>query len=74
MFLIPIVTSCQKIEDAEDSEEGFYHDQLTNEGERNALEKARLVAEVEWTPLNPVPSCYGTPYPAGETRYGCPIL
>lgn len=72
LFLLPGIISCQKIDDVEISEDGLYHDQPANEGERNALEKARLVAEVEWTPLNPVPSCYGTPYPAGVTRYGLP--
>ena len=54
------------------AEDGLFHDRPVNEGVKHALEKAGLVAEVEWTPLSSVPSCYSAPYPAGVPRKGLP--
>lgn len=71
LFHTLAIISCTK-EIIEPAADGLYHDYPSNDGIRNALEKARLIAEVEWTPLNPVPSCYGYDYPAFETRHGLP--
>ena len=49
-----------------------FHDQPENEGVANALAKARLIAGVEWMPLNEVPSVYGYNYPIGEQKIGLP--
>ncbi len=55
------------------SEEDIYvHDQPANEGEANALAKARLVAGIEWTPLLPIPSVYDKKYASGMARKGLP--
>ena len=48
------------------------HDQPINAGVSNALEKARLVAGIEWAPRSAMPSVYGIPYQSQENRLGVP--
>lgn len=53
--------------------DNWIHDEPANQGVVNALEKASLVAGVEWVPMNPVPSVYSdNPYPVDVVRQGLP--
>lgn len=53
--------------------DGLIHDEPENQGVSNALAKARMVAGVEWTPINDVPSVYSSsPYLAGGHFLGLP--
>ena len=73
-LVIPLIVSCQK-EDINSIlivDDVLVHDIPANQGVRNALNKARLVAEVVWTPLKPIPSCYESPYMVGIVRQGLP--
>lgn len=64
-FLVsPLIVSCQKedISSLLRVDDVLIHDIPANQGVCNALNKARLVAEVAWSPLKPIPSCYASPY------------
>ena len=50
----------------------WIHDIPANQGVVNALEKASLIAGLEWVPINPVPSVYNNPYPVDVVRHGLP--
>lgn len=53
--------------------DGLIHDEPENQGVSNALAKARMVAGVEWTPINDVPSVYSaSPYLADGHYLGLP--
>ena len=54
------------------SNDSLIHDQPGSEGVSNALAKARLVAGIDWMPLDNMPSVYDSPYFAGENRLGLP--
>lgn len=75
-LIIPDAAMCQKAcltFAGLQSADGLVHDQPENEGMANALAKARMVAGVEWTPLNDVPSVYSSsPYFAGDHLLGLP--
>jgi len=53
-------------------EDEWIHDQPANQGVVNALNKAALVAGIEWTPILPVPNVYSSYYPEGVMRQGLP--
>lgn len=83
LLMVFLLTGCHKgddfIEETIDDVEFngitskvVFHDQPENDGVANALAKARLIAGVEWLPLNRVPSVYSYSYPVGEQRVGLP--